>query len=98
MKSVGANSRCYLVGGGIASLACAAYLIRDGGIPGRKIRILEESALLGGSLDARGSPERGYVMRGGRMLDLEAYTCTYDLLSSIPSMAEPGITVKDEVF
>ena len=53
------NPSAYLVGGGIASLACAAYLIRDGGIPGRKIRIFEESGLLGGSLDAQGSPERG---------------------------------------
>jgi oleate hydratase len=92
------NPSAYLVGGGIASLACAAYLIRDGGIPGRNIRILEESGLLGGSLDARGSPERGYVMRGGRMLDLEAYTCTYDLLSFIPSLSEPDVTVKDEIF
>ena len=37
-------------------------------------------------------------MRGGRMLDLEAYTCTYDLLSFIPSLSEPGLTVKDEIF
>jgi myosin-crossreactive antigen len=29
------NPNPYLVRGGIASLACAAYLIRDGGIPGR---------------------------------------------------------------
>jgi oleate hydratase len=98
MKSVGANSRCHLVGGGIASQACAAYLIRDGGIPGRNIRIFEESGLLGGSLDAQGSPERGYIMREGRMLDLEAYTCTYDLLSFVPSLAEPSVSVKDEVF
>jgi myosin-crossreactive antigen len=42
----------YLVGGGIASLAAAAFLIRDGGVKGQNIRILEESAELGGSLDA----------------------------------------------
>jgi oleate hydratase len=92
------NPNAYLVGGGIASLARATYLIRDGGIPGRNIWILEESGLLGGSLDARGSPERGYIMRGGRMLDLEAYSCTYDLLSFIPSLGEPGVTVKEEIF
>ncbi|MGA3035783.1 MAG: oleate hydratase [Terracidiphilus sp.] len=28
------DRRAYLVGGGIASLASAAYLIREGGIPG----------------------------------------------------------------
>jgi oleate hydratase len=92
------NPNAYLVGGGIASLACAAYLITNGGIPGRNIRILEESGMVGGSLDARGSPERGYIMRGGRMLDREAYTCTYDLLSFIPSLSEPGVTVKEEIF
>jgi oleate hydratase len=92
------NANAYIVGGGIASLACAAYLIRDGDVPGEKFRVFEETSLLGGSLDAQGSPERGYVMRGGRMLDLEAYTCTYDLLSFIPSLSAPGVTVKDEIF
>jgi|ERR1700722_4821413 len=45
----------YLVGGGIASLAAAAFLIRDGNIKGHNINILEESARIGGSLDAAGS-------------------------------------------
>lgn len=44
----------YFVGGGIASLAGAAYLIRDGHVPGNGIRVLEESQI-GGSLDAGGS-------------------------------------------
>lgn len=56
----------YLVGGGIASLAAAVYLIRDGRIPGMNIHVLEE-ARIGGSLDASGSPEQGYSMRGTRM-------------------------------
>jgi myosin-crossreactive antigen len=33
----------YLVGAGIASLAAAAFLTRDGDIPGHNITILEES-------------------------------------------------------
>jgi oleate hydratase len=37
-------------------------------------------------------------MRGGRKLDLEAYTYTYDLLSFVPSLAGAGRTVKDAVF
>ena len=45
----------YLVGGGIASLAAAVFLIRDGDILGRNITILEESAQIGGSLDAAGN-------------------------------------------
>ena len=90
-------SKAYLVGGGIASLASAAYLIRDGGVPGRNIRIFEETCVLGGSLDGQGSPETGYFMRGGRMFTDEAYTCTYDLLSFIPSLVDPGKTVRDEI-
>jgi oleate hydratase len=92
------SPNAYLVGGGIASLAAAAYLVRDGRVPGRHVHVFEESGLLGGSLDGRGSPEDGYVIRGGRMFDLEAFTCTYDLLSFIPSLGDPGVSVRDEIF
>ena len=90
------NAGIYLVGAGIASLAAAAFLIRDGDIPGHKITILEESANLGGSLDAAGSPKDGYIMRGGRMLESK-YLCTYDLFSSIPTL-DGSKTVTEEIF
>jgi oleate hydratase len=86
----------YLVGGGIASLAAAAFFIRDGNIKGHNIKILEESARLGGSLDAAGSPQDGYVMRGGRMLESK-YLCTYDLFSSIPTL-DGRQTATQEIF
>src|SRR5271169_6208420 len=79
------DMKVYLVGGGIASLAAAAFLIRDGHVPGHNITILEELERLGGSLDGAGSPEDGYVVRGGRMLEGK-YRCTYDLFSSIPTL------------
>ena len=59
----------YLVGGGIASLAAAVFLIRDGDVQGHTITILEESSRIGGSLDAAGNATDGYVMRGGRMIE-----------------------------
>ncbi len=37
------STHAYLVGGGIGSMAAAAYLIRDAGILGKNITILEES-------------------------------------------------------
>jgi oleate hydratase len=77
------DTKAYLVGGGIASLASAAYLIQEGGIRGENIHILEEASEVGGSLDGQGSPETGYFMRGGRMFTDEAYTCTYDLLARV---------------
>ena len=79
------NAAIYLVGAGIASLAAAAFLIRDGDIPGHHITILEESAKVGGSLDAAGTSEGGYTMRGGRMIESK-YLCTFDLFSSIPTL------------
>jgi oleate hydratase len=91
------GAKAYFVGGGIASLAGAAYLIRDGDIAGENITIFEESSMLGGSLDGQGSPEQGYVMRGGRMFTDEAYTCTYDLMSFIPTLADPEQSVREEM-
>ena len=92
------DAKAYLVGGGIAALASAAYLIRDGGFAGQDIQIFEELAVLGGSLDGSGSAEDGYVIRGGRMFTYEAYTCTFDLLSFIPSLTDPERSVKDEIY
>ena len=71
-----AATKVYLVGGGIASLAAAVFLIRDGNVLGRNITVLEELEKLGGSLDGAGSPRDGYVLRGGRMIESK-YLCTY---------------------
>jgi len=91
-----ANRKAWLAGGGIASLAAAAFMIRDAKMPGKNIMILEQSGLPGGSLDASGLADTGYVMRGGRMLNF-TYHCTYDLLSAIPSLTDPAVTVYDEI-
>jgi oleate hydratase len=90
------KSKAYLVGGGIGSLAAAAFMIRDGSFPGENISILEAASLLGGSLDGAGSPTVGYSMRGGRMLTTDNYECTWDLYKSIPSLNHPGKSVFDE--
>ena len=87
--------KVYLVGGGIASLAAAAFLIRDGDVPGHNITVLEELEKLGGSLDGSGSPQDGYVIRGGRMFESK-YLCTYDLFSSIPTL-DASKTVTQEI-
>jgi len=84
-RSTDRAAQIYLVGGGIASLAAAAFLIRDGDVIGRDITILEESDVIGGSLDGAGSAESGYVLRGGRMLESH-YVCTFALFESIPTL------------
>lgn len=90
------NAKAYLVGGGIASMAAAAFLIRDGDMPGHAITILEESARIGGALDAGGSARTGYSMRGGRMLESK-YLCTWELFASIPTL-DASRTVTQEAF
>lgn len=87
----------FLIGSGIASLAAAAYLVREGGLRGENITIFEQEENYGGSLDARGNPHEGYSMRGGRMFE-EKFNCTYDLLSFIPAISDPRKSAKDELM
>lgn len=86
----------YLVGGGIGSLAAAAFMIRDGNMPGENISILEAAPILGGALDGAGNPETGYSLRGGRMVTTDNYECTWGLFKSIPSLQNPGQSVYEE--
>ncbi|MEY9964716.1 oleate hydratase [Streptacidiphilus sp. MAP12-16] len=90
------RTQAYLVGGGIGSLAAAAFLIRDADFPGEDIHILEELTVPGGSLDGRGDRELGYVTRGGRMLEEEAYTCLWNLLETIPTLDADSLSVRQE--
>jgi oleate hydratase len=91
-------SKAYLLGGGIGSLAAAAFMIRDGAFSGENIYILEAKPVMGGSLDGAGNPTDGYSLRGGRMLTTDNYECTWDLFKSIPSLTLPGKTVFDETI
>jgi oleate hydratase len=92
----GRVSTFYFVGSGIASLAGAVYLIRDGGIAGDRIEIFEESKEFGGALDAHGDSETGYFMSGSRMFE-DKYTCTFDLLSGIPSTSDGRLSITEEI-
>ena len=90
--------KVYLVGGGLASLAAAAYLVRDCSFPGENITIYEGMKLLGGSNDGAGSVEQGFVCRGGRMLYEETYENFWELFSSVPSIEQPGRSVTEEIL
>ena len=90
--------KAWLIGGGIGGLAAAAFMIRDGGMRGSNITILEALALPGGSLDGGGDAEHGYTLRGGRMLTTDNYECTWDLFRTIPSLEQPGQSVYDETM
>ncbi len=90
--------KAYFVGGGIGSLSGAAFMIRDGGVSGSNITIFESLPVLGGSLDGAGDSDKGYSLRGGRMLTTDNYECMWDLFKSIPSLTKPGKTVFDETI
>lgn len=92
------GNHAYLVGGGLASMAAAAYLIRDCGFPGDQITIYEGMHILGGSNDGIGTPETGFVCRGGRMLNEETYENFWELFRSIPSLEQPGKSVTEEIL
>lgn len=88
----------YFIGGGLASLAGAAYLIRDCHFKGENIHIIEGLHILGGSNDGAGSEADGFVCRGGRMLNEETYENFWELFSSIPSLDMPGMSVTEEIL
>jgi len=87
----------YLVGSGLASLAAACFLIRDGRMQGGRIHILEEQKLPGGSCDGIKDPNRGYIMRGGREME-NHFECLWDLFRSIPSLETEDASVLDEFY
>ena len=92
------TSKAYFVGGGIGSLAAAAFLIRDGGFSGAQITVMDAGPVMGGSLDGAGDAQRGYSLRGGRMLTFDNYECTWDLFKTIPSLSQPGRSVWEETL
>ena len=95
-KNVDAKS-AWLVGSGLASLSAAAFLIRDGQMPGDRIHILEEAPLPGGACDGMLVPELGFVIRGGREME-NHYECLWDLYRSIPSLEVENASVLNEFY
>lgn len=90
------DSKIYIIGSGIAGLATAYYFIRDAQIPGKNITFIEQLAIEGGSMDGSGNPEDGYLIRGGREMDM-TYENFWDLFQDIPAVELPApYSVLDE--
>ncbi|MBI4856439.1 MAG: oleate hydratase [Acetobacterium woodii] len=87
----------YLVGAGLASLAAACFLIRDGQMKGENIHILEELSLPGGACDGIKDNQKGFIIRGGREME-NHFECLWDLFRSIPSIETDGVSVLDEFY
>ncbi|MEG0927034.1 oleate hydratase [Chryseobacterium sp.] len=90
------NSKIYIVGSGIAGMSAAYYFIRDGHVPGKNIIFLDQLNVEGGSLDGAGNAKDGYIIRGGREMDM-TYENLWDLFQDIPALELPApYSVLDE--
>ena len=87
----------YIIGSGLAALAAACFLVRDGQMQGKNIHILEKEPIPGGACDGYLYDGLGYVMRGGREMD-NHFECMWDLFRSIPSIETDGVSVLDEYY
>ncbi|MDR2976194.1 MAG: oleate hydratase [Streptococcaceae bacterium] len=87
----------YIIGAGLAGLAAAIFLIRDGQMKGEKIHIFDELSLAGGSLDGAFIPHDGFVTRGGREME-NHFECLWDLFRSVPSLEVENASVLDEFY
>uniref|UniRef100_UPI003F583F32 oleate hydratase n=1 Tax=Pediococcus pentosaceus TaxID=1255 RepID=UPI003F583F32 len=101
--------KAYMIGTGIANLATGIYLIRDGGWSGNQITMfgLEKHGANDGAAVADYEQEygnqslsnnRGYLAKGGRMLNEETYENLWDILRSVPSLDNPGQSVTDDIL
>ncbi len=91
-----AERHAYIVGSGIGGLCAAFFLIRDAHMPPANITILESQKIEGGALDGAGDAEQGYLVRGGREMEM-TYQNFWDVFSEIPALELPApFTVLDE--
>jgi oleate hydratase len=88
--------KAWIIGSGIAGLSAAFYMIRDGGMAGEDITILDGMQIAGGSLDGAGNADDGYVIRGGREMNWN-YDNLWDMFQDVQALELPeGYSVLDE--
>ena len=87
--------KAYIIGGGVAGLASAVFLIDDCYVPGDNITIYDQLPVMGGSMDAAKIGDGKYTCRGER--ELEPFMeCFWYLGNKIPSLYTPGRTITEE--
>ena len=91
------NKKAYIIGGGLAGLAAAKFLIRDAYMDPKNITIFEKESILGGGCDGKMVHEHVYLCRGGREME-DHFECLWDLFSSVPSVEFEGQSVLDEYY
>ncbi|WP_341864552.1 oleate hydratase [Leuconostoc citreum] len=103
------KNNAVMIGAGIANMAAAVYLIQEGHWSGENITFYaldQHGSNDGDTTDSviddywnKNHPlsnTKGYIARGGRMLNYRTYVDLMDLLDRIPSMTEPNMTAAED--
>jgi oleate hydratase len=89
------STHAWLVGSGIASLAAAVHLIKDGKLRASNVHILDVHMGTGGGIKHYGNAENGYVLTG--CLPYFHDKCVEELLSLVPSAKAPDKSILDTI-
>ena len=103
------KKKAIMIGAGLSNMAAAVYLIQEGKWSGDKITFyaLDNYGSNDGSPTQdvkddywnKNHPmenQKGYIARGGRMLNYRTYVDLMDLLDRVPSMTEPCLTAAED--
>ena len=103
------KSKAIMIGTGLANMAAAVYLIQEGHWNGSQITFysIDDHGSNDGSAASDAANEywnknhpmentKGFVARGGRMLNYRTYVDLMDLLSRVPSATEAGMTAAED--
>lgn len=103
------KTKAIMIGAGLSNMAAAVYLIQEGHWHGDAITFysLDDHGSNDGAPTDMTTDEywnknhpientKGYVARGGRMLNYRTYVDLMDLLDRIPSATEPGMTAAED--
>lgn len=103
------KNKAIMIGAGLANMAAAVYLIQEGHWSGDQITFysLDDHGSNDGAPTKSVTDEywnknhplenqKGYVARGGRMLNYRTYVDLMDLLDRIPSATETNMTVAED--
>lgn len=103
------KKKAIMIGAGLANMAAAVYLIQEGHWQGKDITFysLDDHGSNDGAPTETVTDEywnknhpmdnqKGYLARGGRMLNYRTYVDLMDLLNRIPSVTEPGMTAAED--
>ncbi len=103
------KKKAIMIGAGLANMAAAVYLIQEGHWQGKDITFysLDDHGSNDGAPTETVTDEywnknhpmdnqKGYLARGGRMLNYRTYVDLMDLLDRIPSVTEPSMTAAED--